>query len=104
MIWILGLGGWLVSYAYFMMWLNEPGGDFFGGWASAFSTTLWGTGLVWDLVFVTFMVIVVALFERKRLGTKTVVLIIASLSLSVSVAWAIYFTRVWSLKRQDHTS
>lgn len=100
----LGILGWLVSYAFFGVWLLDSGGDFFGGWAGAFTTHTFGTGLLSDLVAVTGMMVVVAIAERRRIGTPWAVAMVASLSLSVSVSLAIYLVRVWMVRGAARTT
>lgn len=97
----LGILGWLVSYAFFGQWMLDSGGDFFGGWTGAFSAHAFATGLLSDLVAVTLMMVVVAVAERRRIGTPWAVGMVASLSLSVSVSLAIYLVRVWMVRRQE---
>jgi hypothetical protein len=100
----LGLLGWLVSYAFFVHWLGANGWDFFGGWAGAFTAHGFATGLLSDLVVVTFMVIGVALWERRRIGSAWAVAMVASLGLSVSVSLAIYLVRIWMLRGPDEAA
>jgi multisubunit Na+/H+ antiporter MnhE subunit len=94
-IWGLGVLGWLLSYALFARWLLANEWQFFGGWAEAFTSSDFATGLLMDLVVVTVMVIVVALKDRRRLGPRWSVAIILSLALSVSMALAIYLVALW---------
>lgn len=98
-IWILGVLGWLVSYAFFMVWLNANGWDFFGGWAEAFTASDFATGLLLDLVFVTFMMVALAVFDRKRLGPRWTTAVLASLTLSVSMSLACYLMGIWQHER-----
>lgn len=94
----LGLLGWLVSYAFFFDWLVANGGDFFGGWVEAFTASGFGTGLLSDLVAVTLMCMAVAWWERRRIGGRWALAMVASLGLSVSVSLAIYLLRSWMLR------
>ena len=95
----LGLLGWVVSYAFFYEWLAGSGWDLLGGWRDAFTASTFGTGLLLDLVAVTGMMVAVAVFERRRIGTGWALAMVLSLSLSASVSLAIYLLRVWSLRR-----
>lgn len=89
-IWTLGIGGWLTSYVLFVLWLKKNNWDFFGGWFEAFTTSDFSTGLHFDLVFVTLMMLVLALIDRKKLGLKWTLGVICSLSLSASMSLAVY--------------
>lgn len=91
----LGVAGWVISYGYFGKYLVAHDWDMLGGWAAAFSANDWATGLLMDLVLVTFMVIALALDSRKRIGGWWTAAIIGSLSLSVSVALALYLIARW---------
>ena len=92
---VLGVLGWLLSYAFFAKWLSEHDWRFFAGWAEAFTSSDFGTGLLMDLVVVTVMVIFLAIKERARLGAGWVAAIIGSLALSVSVALTLYLLAFW---------
>lgn len=92
--WCLGVLGWVVSYAFFTKWLVEHEWDFFGGWVVAFSANDFATGLLSDLVVVTLMMIALAIWDRKRLGPKWTIAVIASLGLSVSISLAIYLVGI----------
>jgi len=92
--WFLGVLGWVVSYAFFTKWLVEHEWGFFEGWREAFTASDFATGLLSDLVVVTLMMIALALWDRKRLGPKWTVAVIASLGLSVSMSLAIYLVGV----------
>ena len=98
--WFFGILGWVISYIFFAKWLAANQWDFFGGWAEAFTSSDFGTGLLLDLVAVTFMMVVVALWDRNRLGTKRTFLVIASLCLSVSISLAIYLVSIWQINSQ----
>lgn len=89
-LWALGVLGWIASYAFFTVWLDANHWAFFRGWAEAFTASHFATGLLADLVVTSAMMVVVAIWERPRLGTRWTVAILASLSLSVSMALAIY--------------
>lgn len=91
----LGVAGWLGSYAYFGRYLVAHDWDMLGGWAAAFTANDWATGLLFDLVLVTFMMITLAWEGRKRLGGRWAVAIVASLSLSVSISLALYLIASW---------
>ncbi len=93
--WILGILGWVISYAFFAKWLIENEWNFFGGWAEAFTSSDFATGLLSDLVVVTIMMVVLALWDRRRLGPKWTTIVIASLGLSVSMSLAIYLVIIW---------
>ncbi len=99
---ILGILGWLLSYFLFTKWLIANGWDFFGGWHEAFTSSDFATGLLLDLVVVTIMMIVIALWERERLGVKWTTAIIASLALSVSVSLALYLIAIWQKKDEGN--
>ena len=66
----LGLLGWVISYAFFSQWLLASGGDFLGGWSGAFTAHTFASGLLWDLVATTGMMLVVAVAERRRIGLR----------------------------------
>ena len=93
------LAGWLVSYAYMGVWLRANEWAFFAGWHSAFTGSLFGTGLLMDLVFTTFAVGLLAWDDRRRLGTRWVVAIVCAASLSVSMMLLLYGWRSWQLRR-----
>lgn len=97
----LGVVGWVVSYGFFLKWMAAHGWDFFGGWAEAFTASDFSTGLIMDLVFVTAMVVGVAWWERRRIGTRWAVAMVAALGLSVSVSLAIYLVRLWQVRGED---
>jgi hypothetical protein len=94
-VFFFGILGWLASYAYFAVWMLDSGGDFFGGWVAAFTGASFGTGLLMDLCAVTAMMIVLAVFDRGRIGPKWSIAVVASLGLSVSISLAIYLYAVW---------
>ena len=94
-IWVLGILGWIVSYAMFTIWLSNNGWDFFGGWAEAFTSSDFATGLILDLVLVTAMMVALAILERRRLGPRWTAAVIASLGLSVSMSLAFYLVGRW---------
>jgi len=96
-VWSLGIAGWVISYALFLQWLGAHGWDLLGGYREAFSTSVFAAGLLSDLVVVTLMMIVLALWDRRRLGPRWTAAVIASLALSVSMSLAIY---VIGLNRQ----
>lgn len=98
---LCGLAGWVVSYAYFHGWLRANHWAYFEGWRSAFTGSAFGTGLLMDLVFVTFFVVLLAWDDRRRLGTKWVVAIVCAASLSVSMMLLLYVWRTWQLRRAE---
>ena len=91
----LGVAGWLASYAFFGRYLLAHDWDMLGGWAAAFSANDWASGLLWDLVSVTAMMIALAVEGRKRIGNAWAAAVVASLSLSVSASLAIYLVALW---------
>jgi hypothetical protein len=93
------LAGWLVSYAFFIVWLRANDWAFFQGWRSAFTGSLFGTGLLSDLVFTTFAVALLAWDDRRRLGTRWVALILGAGALSVSMMLLVYAWRTWQVRR-----
>lgn len=92
---ILGALGWILSYAMFVKWLAANQWDFLGGWAEAFTSSHFATGLLLDLVAVTAMLVVVALSDRKRLGPRWTAAVIAALALSASASLAVYLVATW---------
>ena len=92
--WILGLVGWGVSYALFLRWLLANRWDFWGGWVEAFTASDFATGLLSDLVTVTIMMVAVALWDRRRLGPKWTLAVLAALALSVSMSLTIYLVAI----------
>ena len=92
--WSLGVLGWVVSYALFTKWLVEHEWAFFEGWREAFTASDFATGLLSDLVVVTLMMIALAIWDRKRLGPKWTLAVVASLGLSVSMSLAIYLVGI----------
>ncbi len=97
---LLGVLGWVLSYAMFLKFLRAHSWDFFGGWVEAFTSSDFGTGLLLDLVATTGMMIVLAIGDRRRLGGRWAVLVIACLSLSVSMSLAVYLVGIWRHERQ----
>lgn len=97
-IWTLGIVGWAVSYAMFAKWLASNRWDFFGGWVEAFTSSEFATGLLLDLVVSSGMLIVVALWDRRRLGPGFTAAVIACLALSASMSLAVYLV---GILRQD---
>ncbi|MEZ6184404.1 MAG: DUF2834 domain-containing protein [Planctomycetota bacterium] len=91
----LGVLGWVASYALFTKWLAEHGWDFLGGWREAFTASDFATGLIVDLSVTAVMLIVLAVWERKRLGGRWTAAILASLALSVSMALTLYLLALW---------
>lgn len=89
-IWVLGVLGWLASYAMFGRWLAANDGAFFRAWAESFSTHDFATGLLYDLVAVTAMMVFLAVRDRARLGAWWTAAVLLSLGLSVSMSLAIY--------------
>ena len=100
-IWFLGILGWIASYAMFGVWLDANGWDLFGGWAEAFTTSDFATGLLFDLVATTFMMVAVAIFERRRLGPRWTAAVLGTLTLSVSVSLAVYLVARWRSEKPD---
>ena len=98
---LFGVLGWVLSYAMFLKFLMAHHWDFFGGWTEAFTTSDFGTGLLLDLVAMTVMMIVLAIGDRRRLGGRWAALVIASLSLSVSMSLAVYLLRIWRHERHS---
>jgi hypothetical protein len=96
---VCALAGWLVSYAYFGVWMQANDWAFFEGWRSAFTGSLFGTGLLMDLVFTTFAVVFLAWDDRHRLGAKWVAAIICAGALSVSMMLLLYIWRTWQLNK-----
>ena len=100
LMWFFGLAGWLTSYLMFSRSLQNNDWDFLGCWVEAFSTSDFSTGLHLDLVFVTFMMISLAVLDRKSLGKKWTAAVLLSLSLSVSMSLCLYV--VGKLQSQGH--
>jgi len=98
---VLAAAGWLVSYAFFAAWLRANDLAFFEGWRSAFSGSLFGTGLLLDLVATTFMVALLAWDDRRRFGAKWVAAIVCAGALSVSMMVLLYAWRTWQLRRAE---
>lgn len=98
---VLAMAGWLASYAYFGAWLRANDWAFLEGWRSAFSGSLFGTGLLLDLVATTFMVALLAWDERRRFGAKWVAAIVCAGALSVSMMLMLYAWRSWQLRRAE---
>ncbi len=94
-IWIFAILGWVVSYVFLTKWLMNNQWDFFGGWIEAFTSSDFATGFLIDLSAITIMMIVLALSDRHRLGTRGSILVIASLGLSVSMSLGIYLVLTW---------
>ena len=74
--------------SFFTKWLVEHEWGFFEGWREAFTASDFATGLLSDLVVVTLMMIALPLWDRKRLGPKWTVAVIASLGPSASMSLA----------------
>ena len=100
----LGVLGWVLSYAMFVKWLMANGWDFFGAWRGAFSAHDFATGLLIDLVVTSFMLVALAVSERRRLGLKWSAAVIASLALSVSVSLAVFLIATWRCTPQEEDS
>jgi len=98
---VLGVLGWLLSYALFLKFLLAHHWDFFGGWTQAFTSSDFGTGLLLDLVATTAMMVALAIGDRRRLGTRGALLVIACLELSVSMSLAVYLLTVWGHERRS---
>lgn len=96
---LLGVLGWVLSYAMFVRFLQAHGWDFLGGWVEAFTGSDFGVGLLLDLVATTGMMIVLAIGDRRRLGARGAVLVIACLALSVSMSLAVYLLMIWRHER-----
>ncbi len=101
---VLGVLGWLLSYAMFLKFLLAHHWDFFGGWTQAFTSSDFGTGLLLDLVATTGMMIGLAVVDRRRLGNRGAFLVIACLGLSVSMSLAVYLLTVWRFERTARTA
>ncbi len=101
---VCALAGWLVSYAYFGVWMQANDWAFFEGWRAAFTGSLFGTGLLMDLVFTTFVVAFLAWDDRHRLGAKWVAAIICAGTLSVSMMLLLYVWRTWQLRKMSPQS
>ena len=86
---VLGVLGWLLSYAFFWRYLVAHDWDVLGGWVASFTANDWATGLLMDLVLVTGMVIVLVLKDRRQLG------------LSVSMALTLYLVALWRTAPAD---
>lgn len=99
-IWLLGIAGWVLSYVMFTKWLAEHGGDFFGGWVEAFTTSDFSTGLHVDLVLCSFMMIALAIYDRRRLGRKWMAGVLVALAASVSMSLAVYLVGIWRSDEQ----
>lgn len=97
---LLGVLGWLLSYAMFLKFLLAHQWDFFGGWTQAFTSSDFGTGLLLDLVAVTAMMVALAIGDRRRLGTRGALLVVACLGLSVSMSLAVYLLTIWRHERR----
>ncbi|MGH1346334.1 MAG: DUF2834 domain-containing protein [Nannocystales bacterium] len=93
--WSLGVIGWVASYAMFGVWLAANDWDFFGGWVEAFTASDFATGLLFDLVAVTVMMVVVAVWERRRIGGRWSAAVVGALTLSVSMSLTIYLVALW---------
>lgn len=94
-IWLLGVLGWVVSYVFFFKWMAANEWSFLGGWVTSFTGPDFNTGFLSDLVAVTLMMVVLAVADRRRLGPKWTVAVIAALALSVSMSLAIYLVATW---------
>lgn len=94
-IWLLGVLGWVVSYAFFFKWMAANEWSFLGGWVTSFTGPDFNTGFLADLVAVTSMMVVLAIADRRRLGPRWTVAVIAALALSVSMSLAIYLVATW---------
>ncbi|MCU0671955.1 MAG: DUF2834 domain-containing protein [Myxococcota bacterium] len=102
-LWVLGLIGWIASYVMFGLWLDANGWDLVGGWVEAFTVSDFATGLLFDLVATTFMMVAVAIFERDRLGPRWTAAVVGTLALSVSVSLAVYLVGRWRSERSGAT-
>lgn len=101
LIWSFGILGWVLSYVMFMKWMSANEWAFFRGWAEAFTVHDFNTGFLLDLVAVTIMMVVLALSDRRRLGPKWTIAVLASLALSVSMSLAIYLVGIWRLDTRE---
>lgn len=101
---VLGVLGWVLSYALFLKFLVAHHWDFFGGWTEAFTSSDFGTGLLLDLVATTGMMVGLAIVDRRRLGRRGALLVIAALGLSVSMSLAIYLLTIWRFERRARTT
>jgi hypothetical protein len=92
--WLLALGvlGWLGSYLFFFLWFQVHGFDILGGWKEGFTASVFGTGFLLDLVACTFMVLVLGISERHKLGWKwTLAIVAGTIGLGVCIGLALYF-------------
>ena len=92
---VLGILGWFVSWAFFYVWLAEHDWGFFAGWAEAFTSSDFATGLIMDLVLVSFMMIFLAFTDRKKIGAQWSIAVVLSLSVSVSISLMLYLLAHW---------
>lgn len=102
-MWILGVAGWIGSWVFFAMWLVENDWGFVRGWVAAFTTCDFSTGLHLDLLVVSLMLVVLALFDRDTLGRGWTFAVIASLAISVSMSLAFYVVGHLRLKGRNLT-
>lgn len=91
--------GWVVSYVYFFQWHQVHGfgvGPFFDAWVEAFTQSPgYATGFIYDLLSLTALVPVLAVVDRKRIGTPAAVGMVLCLGLSVSMSFAVYLVALW---------
>ena len=99
-VWVvlLGLAGVLISYAYFIPSTLEYG--FLESWAAAFASHPHSLGLHWDLIFSDLIVISLAVIERERIGTRSMLGTIAmGLTLGVCAAIPVYWLGLRAARR-----
>ncbi len=89
-IWVLGVLGVVVSWMEFARWTSRNGPNVIDGWIEAFTASLWANGLLYDLVTCTVMVVTVAVWDRRRLGTGWVLAVIGTTLLALSLGLACY--------------
>ena len=90
LIWVLGVIGWVLSWFFFAKWLFANEWDYVGGWVEAFTASIFATGLLVDLVVTSLMLVALALWDRRRIGSRWAAAVILTLGLSVSVSLAVY--------------
>lgn len=69
-VWLLGIFGVVISYSKFIEWMTLNGFDMLGAWKTAFTGSPFSVGLVLDLSVSAIMLLVLAVWHRKRLGTR----------------------------------
>jgi hypothetical protein len=90
-IWLLGILGVVISYAKFIEWATINGFQMLDAWKDAFSGSPFSVGLVWDLSISAVMLVVLAFWDRKRLGNRWAIGVALSTSiLGVCLGLAFY--------------